>query len=459
MNNLRSLIARLMNGEKRNLWQTFGYPTEVLPETYWRMYRRNGIANRVVKTYPDACWRGSPTVQDEQGSSPKPDQDDYSEFTGAWEDFNDRFGALRVLHRADRLARIGHYAIIVLGFRGSDRLDQPMEGVAPLAYLSTYSERSAKVVEWEMDVGSPRYGLPTMYQVNVATDNLSGQAIRASHFRVHWTRVIHVAENTEENEVFGEPALRPIWNYLLDLEKVGGSGAEAFWLNARGGLSVETVKDATLSKDTLADMKAQIDDYTNDLRRVLAMQGASVKPIALTPVDPTPSINANVQLISGSTGIPQRLLSGSERGELASSEDANSFESRVDERRADHCGPNILIPFINRMIETGNLPEPVGNWMAKWPEASAMSPDKQADIAVKRATAASTWSNGGGDRLIAREEMREMMGLPPESEYDMVEDLDDLDDGDNLTDEDETGSDDGDSEGTGEGAAVPSAEA
>jgi len=430
VNNFRSIFTRFLVGEKRNNWQTFGYPVSVVPESYWLRYRRNGIANRIVKAYPDACWRGSPVIQDEQGSSPKSDQDDYSEFTGAWEDLNERFGALRLLHRADRLARVGHYSIALLGFQGPEPLDKPMEGQSPLAYLTAYSERSAKIVEWDVNTSSPRYGLPTMYQVNTLADDVVGQSIRGSNFRVHWTRVIHIAENLEENEVFGEPALRPIWNDLLDLEKVSGSGAEAFWLNARGGLSVETTKDATLSSSDREEMKKQIDDYANDLRRVLAMQGATVKPITLNPADPNPAISSILQIISGATGIPQRILTGSERGELASSEDANSWESRVDERRVDHCGPQILTPFVNRMIETGNLPEPVGNWIAKWPEASALSPEKQADIAVKRVTAASTWSVGGGDRLIAREEMRGMLGLSAESEYDIVDELDEVDDGD-----------------------------
>lgn len=427
---LRSIIAQLLGqNTKRNLWNIFGYPATITIDDYWKRYCRDGIGSRVIKAYPDACWRRAPIVQDEQGSSPKEDQDDYSAFTAAWEDLNERLRVLHYLRRADRLSRVGHFSILVLGFAGTGGLDTPAPKTGELLYMAPYSERSVKIVSFERDTRSPRYGLPLVYEVNPAKDRQSGSTARetVAAFKVHWSRVIHIAEDLDEDDVFGTPALRPIWNNLLDLEKVTGSGAETFWLNARGGMSVEAAADAKLTKDGIADMKSQIEDYENELRRTLAIQGATVKPLTMSIADPTPNFNASIAIISGQTGIPQRILNGSERGELASSEDANSWGARVDERCQQHCGPAILIPFINRMIETGNLPQPQGNWFPQWPDATALSPEKQATIAKTRIEGLTAWANGSADRIVAREEARVMFGLTPESEYDLEEDDDSTD--------------------------------
>lgn len=416
----------------RDLWKVFGYPTTISIEEYWRRYQRGGLSNRIIRAYPDACWNATPIIQDERGSSPKKTQKDYSPFTEAWEDLQDRFQVISYLNRADRLGRVGHYSILIMGFEGDGSLEEPLGNkVAKLLYLAPYAQKSVTISKWEKDASSPRYGLPEIYQVTPAGKSGLGT------FKVHHSRVIHIAENTDEDDVFGEPALRSIWNNLLDLEKVLGSGAETFWLNARGGISVEADANATLKEPQLQDMKKQVEGYSNEQTRFLALQGAKVTPISTTVSDPKSNVDIQIQQISGSKGIPQRILTGTERGELASTEDANSWESRVDERRRSHCGPNILRPFIQTMILTGNLPKPQGNWFAQWPEASAASPEKQAQIASARIQAASTWANGNADRVVAKEEVRVMIGLPPESEYDIDEEDpedDDIDDEGNVVD-------------------------
>lgn len=429
MINFRELFARMMGMEgKRDLWKTFGYPVDISLQQYWLRYKRDGIGRRVIRSYPEACWRQPPLIFDNAGVSDDPNDKDYSPFVEAAGNFFEHTGAFRYLSRADVLSRTGHYAILLLGFDDDAELSEPMDGEANLVYLATYSEHSAKITKWEEDRKSPRYGFPVTYSVTPRNDD--GASGSKQSFTVHHTRVIHIAEGADEDEIFGTPALRPIWNYLLDLEKVVGSGSETFWLNARGGMSIEVAPDAQLTDTAREAMKTQVDEFENELRRVFALQGASAKPLLMQVNDPSPNANLILQLISGETGIPNRLLLGSERGELASSQDASSWEARVDERNRHHCEPNILIPFIDRMIETGNLPEPEEQWFAEWPEASAMTPDKQADVAIKRMTAANIWASGFADRAITRSEFRQSIGYNAEPEGGELPDDEDGDEGD-----------------------------
>lgn len=429
MVNLRELLARFSRAyNRRQLWNIFGYPGAIQLDEYWLRYRRDGIASRIIRAYPDACWRTAPTVEDDAGNTATVGEEEFSTFVAAWEQLEREHSCLAYMHRLDRLSRVGHYAVLVLGFGDGAEMDAPLEGQAPLNYMAVYSERAAKVDTWEEDVTNPRFGLPLTYRVTPRADAGASSRRTSNSFTVHWSRIIHVAENLDEDDVFGEPALRPIWNYLLDLEKVAGAGAETFWLNARGGLAVEAAADSKMTEATAKDIKKQLDDYMDELRRTIAIVGAKVSPITAQVSDPGPNTELAFKLISGTTGIPSRLLLGSERGELASSQDASSWESRIDERNEQHCGPSILRPFVERMIETGNLPTPVGAWAIVWEESSTLTDAQRADIALKRAQAANTWAAGNADRAIALPELRISLGMPATSEYDLADDIDEDED-------------------------------
>ena len=51
---------------------------------------------------------------------------------------------------------------------------------------------------------------------------------------IPWQRCIHVAENTIEDDVFGQPRLARVLNRIDDLNKVLGASAELYWQNVGG---------------------------------------------------------------------------------------------------------------------------------------------------------------------------------------------------------------------------------
>lgn len=435
----RAAMARLMGlGTARDLWKAFGYPHALSVENYRRAYERGGIAHRIVRAYPDACWCDGAVPRDDAGAGTIAGEDGHSRFAGEFYTLQRRMRVFHHLERADRLARLGQFSVLVLGFSDGQRtpLDKPMMGQAPLAYLAPYAQRNVTITQWDSDPTSSRFGLPVLYRVQTGDQRKEsiGQTEPNRAFTVHHSRVLHVVEGKDESDVFGVPALRAVWNYLLDLEKLNGASAETFWLNARGGLAIEAASDASITTEGLAAMKEQAQEYEDQLRRILAFQGAQVKMLTSNVASPQYQAELLQALIAGTTGIPQRIIFGSERGELASTQDENSWEARVDERRSQHCGPELLEPFVLRMIETGNLPAPVGDWWVDWPEASAASPEKEADIALKRAQAIATYANSAADQIVIPEEFRPWLGLesvPPggfvveDADEPLVEDVQD----------------------------------
>lgn len=440
---MRGMMAWLLGGTiagtTRNTWQDFGYPTQISVEQMTLRYRRGGIASRIVRAFPQATWREQPKIRDEAGDSWEQGSASYSPFVEAVSDLFDRMRVLHYMERADRLSSIGQFGVLFLGFRNGQPGEPLGEGSNPLIYLAPYGEPDVQVASWDQDVNSPRFGLPLTYTLKSGGSSLlGGSAAQRRSLTVHHSRVIHVSETLESDDVFGVPTLEPVWNHLLDLEKVLGSGAESFYLNSRGGLALSADKDAKLDQGAVDDMRAQVEDFQNNLRRALALRGTTAQMLQATIADPKGTVDSIVDQIAGTKGIPKRILIGSERGELGGDNDEMNWGRRIDERQENFATPVMVRPFIDRMIVTGNIPAPQGSYWVEWPQSTTLSPERQAEIGLKRAQALVAFANAPAAELIVptQEFRTDFLGMEPESEYSVPDDMDDLDETDDqVTDQ------------------------
>ena len=98
--------------------------------------------------------------------------------------------------------------------------------------------------------------------------------------------------------------------------------------------------------------------------------------------DPTGHIERLLDLIAGTVGIPKRLLIGSERGELASSQDENNWAMTIAARHTHHAEPIILRPFIDKLISIQALPMPRFGYVVEWPNLLAQTEEEEAKTAL-----------------------------------------------------------------------------
>jgi hypothetical protein len=78
---------------------------------------------------------------------------------------------------------------------------------------------------------------------------------------------------------------------------------------------------------------------------------------------------------------------GSEREELASSQDEDDWNDKLDQRQNLYVTPRIIVPFVDRLIALGVLPPPAEGYLVEWPELSGKSESQQATIGGQRTTA------------------------------------------------------------------------
>jgi hypothetical protein len=339
------------------------------------------MAKAIIDRPVKATWQGQLELVESQETDKTP-------FEQAWYDLNKRLSLRSFLSRVDRLTGIGRYGVLLLGLddvKDQEGFMKPVkdDGKRQLLYVKPFGEYSAKINTYDSNPKSPRYGMPLTYNIQVADiANNSSTLVQVDH-----TRVIHITDDNLESEIYGTPRLEAVFNRLQDIEKIVGGDAEMFWRGARPGFQGQVDPNFTMTEQTKTDLKDQIDEYEHNLRRILVNEGVDLKALAQQIADPANHLDIQLTCISAVTGIPKRILSGSERGELASTQDTGEWKTYVQSRREDHAEPHIIRPFVDRLIELGVLPEPSVDYTIDWLDLFSISEKDRVEIGKSRANA------------------------------------------------------------------------
>jgi hypothetical protein len=387
--------AGLTFGNERDLFSALGYKRDLDIEDYFERFKRNAIAGRIVEALPKATWRGEIQVIEDE------DPDTVTPFEEEWQKLEDRLNVWAVFLRADILAGIGRFAVVLIGAPGE--FEEPLDSlgsVDDILYLTPFSENDVSVKALVEETDDSRFGLPELYKF---------KRISKTERLVHWTRVLHVADGILDEQLYGEPRLRRCWNLLDDLEKVTGSGAEAFWLRAHQGYQVDVDPEAEMQPADYDDLQNEVESFVHGLKRFVRTRGVDMTVLGSDVANFANQADSILTQISGGTGIPKRILTGSEMGELASSQDKTNWDERVSDRRDQYAAPQVVGPFVNHLIELGALPE-VESFEVRWPMTSSMDEEERAGVADKL----SGLNKKMNDTVITASEIRErVLELPP----------------------------------------------
>lgn len=395
----------------RDIYKTLGYVKNPTFQDYWNKYQRDGVARRVIKAPVSATWRKKPEISEsdkEQGAED-------SKFEIAWKGLVKQRKIYHYLTRADELAGVGKFGAILMGFNDGAELTFPLNPgeSRELLYLKPYREDSIAIDSWEKDPKNERYGLPLIYKFTTK----GVESIGSQEIKVHYTRVLHVAEGCIDDEINGTPRLKCVLNYLMDLEKVAGGSGEMFWRGAAPRFAAIADPEYDFDSISQSEMEEEIEKMMHDLKSYVKLKGVDIKTITSQIASPQGHADLLISLISSGTGIPQRILLGSERGELASSQDEKNWNSRIDERRVDHIELTVLRPFVDKMIWSGVIPEPdSGEFSIIWPDISVPDEKDRAEMNNKRSDTLSKYASVPDAQMIVPSKMFMKLFLEMEDE-------------------------------------------
>ncbi len=421
----RTELIKHLTDPRRDIDDECGFPSIIETEHYREMYRRESVARRVVNLMPTESWAVQPTILETE------DSDIQTEFEKAWEELpnslitkswfradKDSNPIWEYLQRADVLSGIGSYGVILLGISDGLELSEeaaPKKGQT-LTFIRTFDQSLVSIAKTDMDIASPRFGWPIEYNIELSNAKQEAEfgetPIHASPtaeianvgVKVHWTRVIHVADNLGSSEIFGTPRMQGPFNRLLGLRQTYGGSSEMYWKGALPGLALQTPPqmgfEGEISEQAASDMKDQMEKYMSGLQRYFTLTGLQANSLAPQVVDPTPQIDAYIKAICIQIGVPKRIFEGSERGELSSSQDAKAWNKRLTNRQNMYLTPRVVAPFVDRLIWLMILPEPKKTYSIIWPDLESLTEAERAEIAVKRTDSMVKYLTGDGTAIM-----------------------------------------------------------
>ncbi len=406
---------------RRDINVEAGYPPKITSIQYKILFDREGVARRSVTIFPEESWKVDPIISEDE-------EEEESEFEVAWFKFQREKHIYHFLHRIDTLSGIGQYGILYLGFNDGKQPNEKVDRVnddgkfkegtdLKLLFLRPFDQSLVQVSEIETNINNPRCGQPNLYNVQFQDlDEKTGTQGKNTSITIHWTRVLHVADLREVSEVFGVPRMQSVYNRMYDLRKIMGGAGEMFWKGGFPGFSFEMNPDvAGDAKFDVESLREEMDAYQNGLQRYLALTGVTAKSLAPQVSDPTPHMDANLKFIAISLGVPFRIFTGSEAAQLASSQDAVAWNTRIMNRQNKYISPLIIRPFIDRMILTGVLPQPQEGYDIGWPDMNTVTEKDKAEIAKLRTDALSKYVQSGVNTIIPTAEfLKLIMQLDPQ---------------------------------------------
>jgi hypothetical protein len=394
-------MAGVQFGGRRDLYELFGYKRIIDYRDFLAIYYRQGLAKRIIDMPVLSTWADPPQLITQDPA-----------WNEAWNTIVEEMALWHHIMRLDKLAGLGRFAVMVVGFDDGQKLDTPIQQAdgktikRKVIYLQPYHERSVSVLQFEADTASARYGLPTMYHVNPGRYLTDGNQTSFSQgmnaveirqpFNVHWTRVVHVAENLLEDRIFGSSRLEVIFNDLCDVLKVSGGAAETFWMIANRGMQVNVDKDMDLSPDDAKDLQQEVENYQHQIQRFIRTRGVEVKSLGTDTANPDGAFKIIISLLSGATGIPQSDLTGIGATKIASQQDRANWSDRIAERVTEYAEPIILKRFLDCMIYAGVVTAPKGSADLKisWPEAFKLNPMERSQTSALMARSAANLMKG-----------------------------------------------------------------
>lgn len=395
---------------ERDIYVLAGYPKTLQFSDYNDRYRRQDLAQRVVTIAPEWTWKESPQIRpiDPKDQKAADEINAWMEQRGFWSQMS----------KADRISGIGQFGGLLIGLDS----DNPQEFALPVSgklstedilYLQPFAQDSISSVFIDTSVISKTFNKPRVYVFDITLDSSKTSGV----FKVDGSRVIHMSDGLDDSGLYGRPRMMPVFNRLMDLEKIQATTGEAFWETAQPGHNF-TVDPDKVSQESFIEMKEEFIDQLN--RRSLGMQknlttfAIKAENISGTVESPKDSFDVIASSIAAVIGVPKRILFGAEAGELASTQDLTTWVSSVVSRQQEYAGPSIVKSFVDRLMAWsvfGAFPYEI-----HWPSLIEESQSDQAESIRRLAVASREFATAelSGANPVTQSEFRERANLPKE---------------------------------------------
>ena len=328
----------------RDYYQVFGWERTITARLCYALYKSHGIAKAVNDTPVNTTWRYFPQIKSSN-----------AKFMENLNAINSRMKILDAMKKADRLSGVGFYSIIVFDIKGQKYSSKLRSfKLQNLKSLSVYSD-------WEVEIVMKRDSNGVAYDIDY---------YQIGQYKVHPSRVVHVCESPDNN-ILGQSRIAPIYNQLYDMWKISGSTSELYYITASLLLNAKAMDGFKVNKSDGAELQDSLLEVVNKMKGFIITNGFEIDNIAPKITSPKDSWDVMEKFISAESGIPRRILFGSEMGELASTQDQITYYERIESRQINHVTPNISNAVLDKLIRFSDMP--FAKYEVVWKQLSALN--------------------------------------------------------------------------------------
>ena len=407
--NTSNVYASLRSGtndhgdQLHNVYCDFGYPNYLDFFNYWNMFRRFGIAARVVNLVPDLCWLMPPLV-----TSPN------KQFESEFEMLVRKNKLWNRVKGLDKRQRVGRYAGLFVQVSDNKNPEEPMtslNGIGNIINLKPIYEGQLEVTQTEQDNRNPNYGNPTMYNYNSgATGNRNDEA--STSYNIHPDRLIMAAEGADDGSIYGISTLENIFNDLIDLRKISGAGGEGFYQNTRNApiINVKDSYKAPSEKDK-ERIEEEINDFLSKWQKKFIAKGMEFQYPNISLDNPKEIYTNSLNNIAAGSGLPTAIIIGQQTGARAPEKDDDLLLNQMQSRRENFLD-ELVSDVIDWMIRYKALP--AAPYEIKWEDMLASSDSDKVAIVKEMSATNKTQFDSAQPPVYSVEDMQKVAGVDVE---------------------------------------------
>lgn len=396
-------ISHLASTKHGKAYQDYGYPLTLDFWFYYSMYRRVGLARAAIKRPLDMCWLTHPVVKlDEETEDEK------------FKAFARRTRLWAKMRQLDDMQSVGHYAGLIVRVADGKPLSEPMDSVRLDDIKDFMPAWEGQLIpgNLDQDPASERYGMPIDFTYQQTGVRRASQRDGTEQFTVHHSRVLIWNEGAVGNTIYGESALEPIYNALMDWEKVRGAGAEGFWKKAAMRGVLQAMKDnmgQAPSAEQLDQLTEVITEMQNNFDQVPYLGGMELKNFgdggSLGSIDKASQIA--LEDVAAGRGWSAKGLVGAQEGRLAGDQDSGIDKQTAQSRRENYLSMQIddALTWLSTHCRDFEERERIVEW------DDLMAPSDESRLALTEKM--SKVNKEMMQEVFTAEEMREIAGYEP----------------------------------------------
>jgi hypothetical protein len=368
-----------------------------------------GLASRIVEYFPQQTWGNGLYVVEV-------DNDTITPFEKEVQDIIDNFNIIETFTRLDVESGTGHFAILMLGIGRQNQseginfeLPLPKDTKNELLWVRVFHERQCEVAAIDENPVSKRWGLPTLYKIYPhRRTNSYGKVIadQSKFILVHYSWIVHFSPNARSGEIYGQPDLAKVWDYLHDLELVSGSFAQIYFKTARSWVVSDVKADYELDEAEQEKFKQKWKDAQESLDTHIVSEGFETDIIDSSQKPMSAEIGCYITLIATTLGVSQRVFSGTEEGKLASDQDRRNTGD-VARRRRERIGAKLVRAFLEILFTSLVLKRPSNSFRVEFNPEDEMTMSEKIQALVDLSTANKNQMEANGELVLEVEEIRD----------------------------------------------------